>query len=43
MKNIKHTIVSVLLLLVAVVTASAQMPMKTIPVDTAFRIGKLPN
>ena len=43
MKNIKHTIVSVLLLLVAVVTASAQMPIKTIPVDTAFRIGKLPN
>ncbi len=32
-----------LLLLVAVVTASAQMPVKTIPVDTAFRIGKLPN
>ncbi len=43
MKNIKHTIVSMLLLVVAVVTASAQMPIKTIPVDTAFRIGKLPN
>ncbi len=43
MKNIKHTIVSMLLLLVAVITASAQMPVKTIPVDTAYRIGKLSN
>ena len=43
MKNIKQTIVSMLLLLAAVVTASAQMPSMTIPVDTAFRIGKLPN
>lgn len=41
--NIKHIIVSLLLLLTAVTSVSAQMPNMTVPVDTAFRIGKLPN
>ena len=43
MVNIKHIIVSLVLLLTAVFTADAQMPDMTVPVDTAFRIGKLPN
>ena len=43
MMNMKHIIVSLLLLLTAVTTVSAQMPDMTVPVDTAFRIGKLPN
>ena len=43
MFNIKHTIVSVALLLMALVSASAQKPLSTIPVDTAFRIGRLSN
>ena len=43
MMNMKHIIVSLLLLLPAVTSVSAQMPDMTVPVDTAFRIGKLSN
>ncbi len=43
MMNIKHIIASLLLLLTVVATARAQAPDMTVPVDTAFRIGKLPN
>lgn len=41
--KLKHLLVGMLMLLVAPITMSAQMPDMTVPVDTAFRIGKLPN
>ena len=43
MVNIKRITVSLVLLLTAVFAVRAQMPNMTVPVDTAFRIGKLPN